>query len=120
MISNMSTLSMYKWMPPLVAEQLTASRWIYGIHGQCGLGILSEFFPHGDMEHVILPGDGYMEAHKLYDGYKVKPQNNLTGIEKLEISTQLAEAVAYLHGNSGGVAHRPSRYAACAVAVDSP
>jgi serine/threonine protein kinase len=90
-------------MDALVAERLTASPRIYDIYGQCGLGILSEFFPHGDMEHVIVPGDGYMEAHKLHDGYEVKPQNNLTGIEKLEISTQMAEAVADLHGNSGGV-----------------
>ena len=31
----------------LVAERLTSSPRIYDIYGMCGLGIMSEFFPHG-------------------------------------------------------------------------
>jgi serine/threonine protein kinase len=90
-------------MDALVAERLTASPRIYDIYGLCGLGIMSEYFPHGDMFHVAVPGKGAMPAYELHDEYEVKPQNSLTGLKKLEISTQMAEALADLHGNSAGV-----------------
>jgi serine/threonine protein kinase len=93
----------YVRVDALVAERLTSSPRIYDIYGSCGLGIISEFFPHGDMESVVVTGDGTMYAEELHDGYEVKPQNNLTGIEKLEIATQMAEALADLHGNKGGI-----------------
>jgi serine/threonine protein kinase len=93
----------YVRVDALVAERLTSSPRIYDIYGACGLGIISEFFPHGDMESVVVTGDGTMTAEKLHDGYELKPQNNLTAIEKLEIATQMAEALADLHGNKGGI-----------------
>lgn len=87
-----------------MAERLTSSPRIYDIYGSCGLGILSEFFPHGDFEDVAVPGgEGYMRPEKLHDGYAVKPQNNLTAMEKLEASLQMVEALADLHGHAGGV-----------------
>jgi serine/threonine protein kinase len=55
------------------------------------------------MFHVAVPGKGAMPAYELHDEYEVKPQNSLTGLKKLEISTQMAEALADLHGNSAGV-----------------
>jgi serine/threonine protein kinase len=90
-------------MDALVAERLTASPRIYDIYGLCGLGIMSEYFPHGDMFHVAVPGKGAMPVYELHDEYEVKPQNSLTGLKKLEISTRMAEALADLHGNSAGV-----------------
>jgi serine/threonine protein kinase len=93
----------YVRVDALVAERLTSSPRIYDIYGTCGLGIISEFFPHGDMESVVVTGDGSMKAKKLHDGYELQPQNNLTAIEKLEIATQMAEALADLHGNKGGI-----------------
>ena len=93
----------YVRVDALVAERLTSSPRIYDIYGSCGLGILSEFFPHGDMESIAVTGSGYIEPHKLHDGYRLKPQNDLTPIEKLEICTQMAEALADLHGNKEGV-----------------
>jgi serine/threonine protein kinase len=90
-------------MDALVAERLTSSPRIYDIYGYCGLGILSEFFPHGDMEDVAVPGEGYIKSEKLQDGSELQPQNDLTALQKLEICTQMAEALADLHGNPNGV-----------------
>jgi serine/threonine protein kinase len=93
----------YVRIDALVAERLTSSPRIYDIYGQCALGIMSEYFPHGDMEAVVVPGDGWMNPANLHDGYELKPQNDFTGAEKLDIALQMAEALADLHGNLGGV-----------------
>lgn len=87
----------YVRMDAIVAERLTGSPRIYDIYGMCGLGILSEFFPHGDMEHIAMP-EFDDEVKKGYD-----PKNKFTPIEKLVVSKQMAEALADLHGNKGGV-----------------
>jgi hypothetical protein len=55
------------------------------------------------MESVVVTGEGTMKAERLQDGYELKPHNNLTAIEKLEITTQMAKALADLHGNKGGI-----------------
>lgn len=46
----------YVRMDALIAERLTTSPRIYDIYTMCGLGIMSEFFPHGDMEELAIPG----------------------------------------------------------------
>jgi len=81
----------------LVAERLTASPRIYDVYGHCGLSILSELFLHGDLEE-----DAYFDEDD-FDENIWEPQNNLTAVEKLEISLQMAEALADLHGYPGGV-----------------
>ena len=84
-------------MDAIIAERLTASPRIYDIYAFCGLGIMSEFFPHGDMEKVAVPEEDAV-PEKPYD-----PKNNLTPMEKLEVAKQMAEAMADLHGYNGGV-----------------
>jgi serine/threonine protein kinase len=88
-------------MDAAVAERLTASPRIYDIYGFCGLGIISEFFNHGDLEEVSIPGEG--KPDEDYLNKPLKSYNDLTGMQKLIISLQMAEAVADLHGYSGGV-----------------
>ncbi|CAJ1969156.1 unnamed protein product [Cylindrotheca closterium] len=84
-------------MDAIVAERLTASPRIYDIYGFCGLGILSEFFPHGDLEAEIVPN----EDASVDEGYD--PQNVLSPLEKLLMAKQMADAVADLHGHAGGI-----------------
>eukprot|EP00980_Cylindrotheca_fusiformis_P028444 scaffold22599_cov139-Cylindrotheca_fusiformis.AAC.35 len=93
-----ATLENYEFvrMDAIVAERLTASPRIYDIYGLCGLGIVSEFFPHGDMEAIAMP-----EFEEVLPGYD--PKNNFTPVEKLVVAKQMADALADLHGNVGGV-----------------
>jgi hypothetical protein len=93
----------YVRIDAIVAERLTASPRIFDIYGMCGLSILSEFFPHGDMEEFIILEDGYAEPEELEDEDEVKPQNDLTAIEKLTIALDMAESIADLHSYPGGV-----------------
>jgi len=91
-------------MDAIVAERLTASPRIYDIYGFCGFGILSELFYHGDIEKDVIGGDEcYMLQRDLHDQDEVKPQNNLTGIEKLVLALEMAEALADLHGYAHGL-----------------
>jgi hypothetical protein len=92
-------------MDAIVAERLSASPRTYDIYGYCGLGILSEYFYHGDIEEDVVGGkDGYMtKKSDLHDKAEVKPQNNLTGIEKLVLSLNMAESLADLHGYANGL-----------------
>jgi serine/threonine protein kinase len=95
----------YTRVDALVAERLTASKRIYDIYGHCGIGILSEFFPHDDIEDIIVPGTGYLMPYQVRNATnpELKSYNNFTGREKLVMSLQMAEAVADLHGNEYGV-----------------
>jgi serine/threonine protein kinase len=88
-------------MDAMVAERLTSSPRIYESYGFCGQGIMSEFFSNGDLESVAIIGDGIPDEG--YENNPLKSYNNLTGMQKLSISLQMAEAVADLHGYSGGV-----------------
>ena len=91
-------------MDAIVAERLSQSPRTYDIYGFCALTIASEFFPHGDIEDLSVPsGEGYITKEELDDKLHVNPQNNLTAIEKLQIGTQMAEAVVDLHGYKNGV-----------------
>lgn len=91
-------------MDAIVAERLSSSPRTYDIYGFCGFGIVSEYFYHGDIEDGVLGGeDGDIDAKDLDDKEKLKPQNNLTGAQKLVLSLEMAEAVADLHGFGGGL-----------------
>jgi hypothetical protein len=37
-----------------ISERLTASPRVYDIYGHCGIGIMSEWFPHGDLENISI------------------------------------------------------------------
>ena len=95
----------YTRIDALVAERLTASKRIYDIYGHCGIGIMSEFFPHGDVENTIVPGEGYLTPDEIRKGAlrKLTSYNNFTSREKLVMSLQMSEAVADLHGYEYGV-----------------
>jgi hypothetical protein len=84
-------------MDGIIAERLTSSPRIYDLYSMCGLGLVSEFFPHGDMETIAIP-DWEVEPDEGYD-----PKNNFTAHEKLVTAKQMADAVADLHGYAGGV-----------------
>jgi len=91
-------------MDAIVAERLSSNPRTYNIYGFCGLGIISEFFYHGDIDGPFLGGDdGDMKAEDLHDEAELKPQNHLTGTEKLVLALEMAEAVAVLHGYVGGL-----------------
>ena len=64
---------------------------------------MSEFFPHGDIESLAVPGEGYIDPKAIEGKNELKPQNDLTARQKLEICTQMAEALADLHGHVNGV-----------------
>lgn len=92
-------------MDAMVAERLSSSPRIYDIYGFCGLSILSEFFPHGDIEGEAVTGDGYLseeeqQQQKLDD---LKTYNDIPAEQKLVMSLQMAEALADLHGDKDGV-----------------
>ena len=93
-------------MDAMVAERLTSSPRIYEIYGFCGLSILSEFFPHGDMEDVaITRGEGYLLTEEAQEDYleELEPYNDLSNEQRLVMSLQMAEALADLHGDVAGV-----------------
>jgi serine/threonine protein kinase len=90
-------------MDAIVAERLTSSSLIYDIYGFCGVSIVSEFFPHGDLEEDTYINDGYIKPALLHDKDGVDPRNNIEPHAKLEIALQMAEGLAILHGFSGGV-----------------
>lgn len=97
-------------MDALVSERLSASPRIADIYAHCGLGIVAEFFRHGDAESVILP---HTKHHRNKDYTSLSsssssdlpsiPQNNLTATEKLHIALDMAETIAELHGFPDGV-----------------
>lgn len=88
-------------MDAMVAERLSSNPRTFDIYGLCGLGIMSEFFFHGDIEHLAIRGDGHAEQD--YDRERLDPQNDLTGKEKLVLSLEMAEGIAVLHGYGGGI-----------------
>lgn len=90
-------------MDAVVAERLSSSPRIFDMYGMCGYTILSEFFPHGDMDDILIGEEGYSTQEDLDDKDDVKPQNDLTTIEKVTIALQMAEALADLHGFPGGL-----------------
>ena len=90
-------------MDALISERLTFSSRIVDMYGHCGLSILAEWLPGGDLESMAVPTSGFIKQEDLHDEMDVNPQNNLTAIEKLVIAKEMAEALAVLHGFSEGI-----------------
>lgn len=97
-------------MDAMVAERLTSSPRIYDIFGFCGLSILSEFFPYGDIEDKAVTGSGYLLTEEEQQRQKLddlKSYNDISSEQKLVMSLQMAEAIADLHGNEvGAIVHQ--------------
>ncbi|CAJ1930979.1 unnamed protein product [Cylindrotheca closterium] len=89
-------------MDAAVAERLSASPRTFDIYGFCGVGILSEYFFHGDIEEVAYEDEGEV-SEDLREIEEFEVQTNLTGREKVVLALEMAEGIALLHGNAGGV-----------------
>ncbi len=86
----------------LVMERMTISPRIVDVYGLCGTSVWVEALPH-EVEEVIIPGDGTMNPEEMQNQGELKPMNDLTTEEKLDIALSMAESLADLHGYSGGV-----------------
>lgn len=84
-------------MDAIVGERLTSNDRIVDIYGFCGLSILSEYLPNGDIEQIVVPGDGFIKQEDLHDEDDVKPQNSLSVSAKLYLAIEMAESIAVLH-----------------------
>ena len=87
-----------------VMEALTASPRIVDIYGYCGGSVWVEPMP-GDIVSKIVydKGEGLIKPEKLDDKKELKPQNEATTEEKLDMALTFAESLADLHGYHGGV-----------------
>jgi hypothetical protein len=88
-----------------IAERLTLSPRIYDIYGMCGVGIMSEFFPHGDFEQYAMPDEDYLSPIQIKESMltEVKSHNDLSSHDKLKYALHMAEAISDLHGYEFGV-----------------
>eukprot|EP00553_Chaetoceros_curvisetus_P003144 CAMPEP_0204615674 /NCGR_PEP_ID=MMETSP0717-20131115/3110_1 /ASSEMBLY_ACC=CAM_ASM_000666 /TAXON_ID=230516 /ORGANISM="Chaetoceros curvisetus" /LENGTH=409 /DNA_ID=CAMNT_0051628673 /DNA_START=269 /DNA_END=1495 /DNA_ORIENTATION=- len=99
---NPFTMDRYEFirMDALVMERLTASPRIADIYGHCATSINSEFLPK-EIEGMIIPTEG--EGSDIKEGGDVEIFNDLTPSMRLDISLQMAESIADLHGFKDGV-----------------
>lgn len=88
-----------------VSEIFTSSPLIVDIYGFCGLSMLSEYLSLGDMEEYATPDGTRHDTAPLTldDKDALDPRNSYTAHEKLTISLEMAESLALLHSNVGGV-----------------
>jgi len=82
----------------MVMEQLTHSPRIANIYSFCALSSIIEYAP-GDIEKYVMPTGGYKEA----GNDDPTPLNKIDGVEKLQLSLELAKGIAAMHGHSEGV-----------------
>jgi len=85
----------------IVMERLTASPNIINTFGHCGTSLTVEPIAY-EVEELIVP-KGYMKQEDLMDKEDVKPQNDYTVAEKLEMALSMSESLAALHGFEGGI-----------------
>lgn len=91
-------------MDAIVSERLSSDPKTVDVYAYCGLGMLSEGLPMGDLETVALPiHDSRSVYIELEDEDDVDVLNSLSLAEKLNYSLQMAEALAELHGFPDGV-----------------
>lgn len=93
------------WMrtDALVADRLHGSPRTYDVYGYCGLSMFSEYFRHGTIEDVLFPEDYDRGSDDESESEDIcAPANALKPRQKLQLALNLAEAVADLHGYSGG------------------
>ena len=86
----------------LVMERLTGSPRIMNIYGHCGFTVTAETI-EGEMEELIVPGEGVAKQVDLDKEEELIPRNNYTIMEKLEIALTMAESIADLHGFRDGL-----------------
>jgi serine/threonine protein kinase len=89
-------------MDAIVSEKLTSSPRIVDIYGFCGVSMLNEAMPNGNMMSVAVPGKGRL-GKALSPIGELDVRNKLTATEKLEYALEMAEALLPLHAFSDGV-----------------
>jgi hypothetical protein len=82
----------------MVMEQLTHSPRIANIYSFCALSSIIEYAP-GNIEKYVMPTGGYKKA----ENDDPTPVNKMDGVEKLQLSLELAKGLAAMHGHSEGV-----------------
>ncbi len=85
----------------MILERLTPSPRVLDIYGYCGTSVVVEPMAE-DLHTKIIVGTGYTFQKKLDKLDDVYPLNNFTASEKLQISLDMAESLADLHGFEGG------------------
>ena len=87
----------------MVMSLLKSSPRIIDIYAHCGTSVIVESM-EGEIDEIVTPKNGgYAKQEDLNDTDDVNPQNNLTAVEKLDFSIQIARSLADLHGYEGGV-----------------
>jgi serine/threonine protein kinase len=86
----------------IVMERLTSSPRIINMYGLCGASVTVQPIPY-NVEEYVIHGKGMMKPKDLHDEDDVKPQNNYSATEKLEMALEMAESIAELHGFPDGV-----------------
>ncbi len=93
-------------MDALIMERLTASPRIVDVYGHCAVSVLTEYLPK-ELDGIAAPYVSRYRQTKIVAKQKkennIKPINNLSVHEKLDITIQMAEAIADLHGFKDGV-----------------
>ena len=82
-------------------ERLTPSPRVVDILGYCGTSVLLEAMA-SDLHTKIIIGNGIASQQTLDELDQVHPLNNFTASEKLQISLDMIESLADLHGFAGG------------------
>jgi hypothetical protein len=85
----------------LILERLTASSRVLNIYGYCGTSVSIEAMA-SDLHTTTIIGDGFASQKKLDKLDGVHPLNNFTASEKLQISLDMVESLADIHGFEGG------------------
>lgn len=88
----------------IIMERLTKSPRIIDLYGHCGFSVSAEVVPI-ELEERIVLGEGYADPKDVEERNKdgLRPYNNFTAEEKLDIALQMAESIADLHGFEDGV-----------------
>lgn len=93
-------------MDALIMERLTASPRIVDIYGHCAVTVLTEYLPK-ELDGYAVPIQSRKRQMANLERIKGKndtqPLNKLDADAKLDISLQMAEALADLHGYKDGV-----------------
>jgi hypothetical protein len=91
-------------------ERLTASPRIVNIYGHCATSIMSEPMLHEVTNDMVVNSRddnyaGYIDQADLdkLQVDDVKPMNNLTNEQKLDLAIAMAESIAEIHGYEGGL-----------------
>ncbi len=84
-----------------ILEQLSSSPRVLDIYGYCGASVLVEAMA-SDLHTKIIHGKGIDSQEMLDSLDNLYPRNNFTSSEKLQISIDMAESLADIHGIKGG------------------